>query len=128
MMTLSYAEFEILTAVVMKSSILWDTRPCSQLKLKRRFGGKCRIHPDFLLGLFFDTEDGSGMFLRNVGLLSIDYMASYPEDRTLHTGLFTGIGKYLVLYRTGKFDVIRVTPLEVNVQIRNLLIIPNALR
>jgi hypothetical protein len=25
------------------------------------------LHADFLLGLFFDSEDGSDMFLRNVG-------------------------------------------------------------
>jgi hypothetical protein len=32
-----------------------------------------------LLGLFFDPEDGSGMFLQNVGELSTDYMALYPR-------------------------------------------------
>jgi hypothetical protein len=28
---------------------------------------------------FFDPEDGDDMFLRNVGLNSTDYMASYPR-------------------------------------------------
>jgi hypothetical protein len=32
-------EFEILTAVVMKSCILWDIMPCSPLQVKRRFEG-----------------------------------------------------------------------------------------
>jgi hypothetical protein len=33
-----YVGFEVLTAVVMKSAILWDTTPCSPLKFNRRFG------------------------------------------------------------------------------------------
>jgi hypothetical protein len=31
------------------------------------------------LGLFFDPEDGSDVFLQNVGWLSLDYMALYPR-------------------------------------------------
>jgi hypothetical protein len=31
----------------------------------------------FLLGLFFDHEDGGNMFLRNVGSLSMDYTTLY---------------------------------------------------
>jgi hypothetical protein len=43
------------------------------------------FHTGFLLGLFFNPEDGGDMFLRNVGWLSTDYTARYiPEDRTLH--------------------------------------------
>jgi hypothetical protein len=33
--------FEVLTGVVMKSSIFWDITPCSLLKVKRYFGGTC---------------------------------------------------------------------------------------
>jgi hypothetical protein len=33
----------------------------------------------FLLGLFFDPEDGGDMFLWNVGLLSTDYKALHPR-------------------------------------------------
>jgi hypothetical protein len=35
----SYIGFEVLTAVVMKSSTFWDIMSCSQLKVNRRFGG-----------------------------------------------------------------------------------------
>jgi hypothetical protein len=33
----------------------------------------------FLLGLFFDLEDGGDKFLLNVGSLSTDYTAIYPR-------------------------------------------------
>jgi hypothetical protein len=36
--------FEVLTAVVMKSTVLWDIRPCSPLKVNQRFGGTYRLH------------------------------------------------------------------------------------
>jgi hypothetical protein len=37
------------------------------------------FHGDFLLGSFFDPEDGDDMLLRNVGSLSTDYTALYPR-------------------------------------------------
>jgi hypothetical protein len=42
----------------------------------------CQLHPVSLFGLYFDSEDGSDMFLRNVGSLSKDYMALY-RSRTV---------------------------------------------
>jgi hypothetical protein len=73
-------KYGVLTAVVMNSSIFWDTTSCSPLKLNRRFGGTCLLnvqvrrmaqeesdkqsHP---LGLFFDLEDVGDMFHRNIG-------------------------------------------------------------
>jgi hypothetical protein len=35
-------EFEVLRAVVLKSTIFWDITPCSPLKVNRRFGGTYR--------------------------------------------------------------------------------------
>jgi hypothetical protein len=35
---------EVLTPVVMKSSIIWDITPCSPLKVDWRFGRTCRLH------------------------------------------------------------------------------------
>jgi hypothetical protein len=37
------------------------------------------LHIGFLLGLFLDPGDGGHMFLRNVGWLSMDYMAICPK-------------------------------------------------
>jgi hypothetical protein len=39
LVVLLVVKFEVLTAVVMKSSIFWDISPCSPLKIYRRFGG-----------------------------------------------------------------------------------------
>jgi hypothetical protein len=41
----------------------------------------------FLLGLFFYSDDGGGMFLRNVCWLSTDYMTLYPDDSYLNIKL-----------------------------------------
>jgi hypothetical protein len=35
---------EVLTAVVMKSTIFWDITPCSPLSVNRRFGGTYGLH------------------------------------------------------------------------------------
>jgi hypothetical protein len=71
-------EFEVLIAVVMKSTIFWEIVPCSPLKVNRRFGetdvkagGKhnsaCHpFHVGFLFGVFVDPEDIGDMFFRNV--------------------------------------------------------------
>jgi hypothetical protein len=37
------------------------------------------LHASFLLGLFFDPEDGGGMFARNVGLFPMNYTALYSR-------------------------------------------------
>jgi hypothetical protein len=49
------------------------------------------LYADFLLGLFLEPEDESGMFSRNVGCLRLDYTVLYAQDRTVCnlTHLFT---------------------------------------
>jgi hypothetical protein len=81
----------------MKSYFFWNKTPCSPLEINRNFGGTSSmpnkpgkkreaskqslmlVHAGFLLGLFFDHEDGGAMFVRNVGLFSTDYTALYPR-------------------------------------------------
>jgi hypothetical protein len=41
---IGHVGFEVLTAVVMKSTVFWDITPCSPLKANRRFGGTYRLH------------------------------------------------------------------------------------
>jgi hypothetical protein len=36
--------FEVLTAVVVKSTALWDIKQCSPVSVNRRFGGTYRLH------------------------------------------------------------------------------------
>jgi hypothetical protein len=76
---------------LLKSHIVCDITLCSPVKANRRFGGTYRLHLEgfqdcllqacFLLSLFFDPEDGDGIFLRNIGSLSQDYLAFYPRKQ-----------------------------------------------
>jgi hypothetical protein len=87
-MTFLLVRFEVLTPVVVRSTMSWDITPCSPLKVNRRFGATYhlrlqgrRVSPainqresrwqaelaGFSLGLFFNPEDRGDMFLRNFG-------------------------------------------------------------
>jgi hypothetical protein len=43
-MNMNFVTPELLTAVVMKSSVLWDITPCGSLKVNRCFGGICCLN------------------------------------------------------------------------------------
>jgi hypothetical protein len=58
---------EVLTAVVIKSSICRDIMPCSPLIVNQRFGGKYRLYLQGIRISWVDPEDGGDMFLRKVG-------------------------------------------------------------
>jgi hypothetical protein len=66
-----------------KGSIFWDITPFSLLKVNRRFGATCRLllpaSCRFLLGSYFNPEDGGDMFLRKVGSHSSELTALYPK-------------------------------------------------
>jgi hypothetical protein len=42
--SIQYAGFEVLTAVVMKSTVFWDITPYSSLNVNQRFGGTYCLH------------------------------------------------------------------------------------
>jgi hypothetical protein len=60
---LGYVWFEVLTAVVVKSSVSWDITPYSPLKVNRRALLATCFTLLFLLDLLFDPEGGSDTFL-----------------------------------------------------------------
>jgi hypothetical protein len=39
-----FVGFEVLTVMVMNSSLFWDITSCSPLKINLTFGGTCRLH------------------------------------------------------------------------------------
>jgi hypothetical protein len=72
--------------VVIKNIIFWDITPCSskttdvsEEHIASIFSPKIGQQETSVKAecLFFDPEDGGGMFLRNVGWLSADYTALY---------------------------------------------------
>jgi hypothetical protein len=68
----------------------------SQARNQDESGSK-QLNTGFLFGLFFDPEDGGDMFLRNVGYLSKDYMALYPEDRNHRIHGCENLRYYIIL-------------------------------
>jgi hypothetical protein len=48
-----------LTTLVRKNSVFWDIIPCNPLKMAFATG----FHTGFLIGLFFNPEDGGDIFL-----------------------------------------------------------------
>jgi hypothetical protein len=96
------AGVEVLTAVVIKGSVFWDITPSSGLKNKpRKNQAFCLLYAGFLLGLFFDFEDGGDMFLRNVGPLSTD--DTIPEDRTLSKYCLSFLHEKLLKFGKGYY-------------------------
>jgi hypothetical protein len=81
--------------MVLKSVISWDITLCIPLIVNRRFGGTfsstLKVEEEtkeetitkqvagFLLGLFFDPEDGGDMFVRNISRLITHYTALHPK-------------------------------------------------
>jgi hypothetical protein len=80
----NYVGFEVLTEVVMSSSVIRDITLCIHWKLtgvsEEHIDSVCSLlHAGFLFGLLFSPEDGRHMLLWNSRWLSADYMALCPR-------------------------------------------------
>jgi hypothetical protein len=87
--------FEILIAVTKKTFIFWDIKPCSPVKVNRRFRDICHLQfqdrrvgqvallaAGFMLVsylVYSSTLKREAMFLQNIGWLSLEYTALYPR-------------------------------------------------
>jgi hypothetical protein len=86
---------EVLSQADMKSSVISDVTPCSQLKADGRFGGTyCNMMAAscwFILSC--NPDDGGNMFLQNAGWLSTDCTALYTR-RWNHSPTHNGTAKF----------------------------------
>jgi hypothetical protein len=85
--------FEVLTGVVMKSTIFWGIISCSPLQNQPTFRGTYHLHLQgrrigrakkqsesrWQSSAYFSTMKMEAMFHRNAGWLSTDYTALYPR-------------------------------------------------
>jgi hypothetical protein len=81
--------FEVLTPVVMKSTIFWDMTPCSPLRVNRRFGGTCLIclPPGSCKFRAWLAEDGGEIYrcenLRILQLHSVAWLQTVGKQYSL---------------------------------------------
>jgi hypothetical protein len=61
---------------------IWNILPKTKIRqlMTSKLGSACRwLHAGFLVGFFFNPENGGDMFLRNVSRFSTNYTALYPR-------------------------------------------------
>jgi hypothetical protein len=117
---LSLYDLRFLTAVVMKSTIFWDTTLCSPLKVSRRFGGSYHLH---FLGRRISRARNQGLCLPPAFTLvscaaysSTQKMEAIcsPNRRLTFNGLHGAISKKIVLFNiklSSKIRLIESSPL-----------------
>jgi hypothetical protein len=72
-----FVRFEVFTAVVIKSFILWDITPCSPLKDNRCFGGICRFQ---IQGLIATCSYAVFFYLAYSAALKMEATCSYKSS------------------------------------------------
>jgi hypothetical protein len=88
--------FEVLRAMVMKSSIFWDITPCSSLKVNLCFGGKFRLH---LQGRGI-SQAGFTLLATYFTLVSCLAYFFDPKSRLAFNGLHDIISQKIELYKS----------------------------
>jgi hypothetical protein len=93
--------FEVLTPVVMKSTIFWDITPCSPLKVNRRFGWTYRLHYQSrrISQIRNQREENSKQSLKIEEICSSETSVDLqrtkrryiPEDRTLNSETYSNV-------------------------------------
>jgi hypothetical protein len=85
--------FEVLTAVIMKSTIFWNITPCIPLSVNRRFGETYRLHllsRWFLAQLIFSAMKMEAICSSETLVATQRTTRRYnPEDDTLQISLLT---------------------------------------
>jgi hypothetical protein len=101
--TVMNAGFEVLTAVVMTITIIWDITPCTPFKVILRFGGIYRLHIQGGI-----TEQNTRVKADGKQLLSHWYLTRFiwpwrwrryvpPKRRLIFSGLYAVISNKIVL-------------------------------
>jgi hypothetical protein len=82
-----YVGSEVLTALSMKNTVIFDVSPCCLVEAYWCFRETSCLHHQVQrvnqasrqLCLFFDPEDGGSTFIQHPGILLLDYMVSHPK-------------------------------------------------
>jgi hypothetical protein len=98
--------FEVLTAVVMKTAIFWDTAPYSPY-MKRRFGGTYHLHLQILksdeqetsYNRWLDTSETSVHIRTTLLYISEDGNFQYASSGILTQDPSVRVGKYISCLR-----------------------------
>jgi hypothetical protein len=73
---MKFVGFEVLTVVVMNSTVFWDILPCSPLKVNRRFGRIYRLH---IQGRRISRARNQHESRWQAEQCDMDHMALYPR-------------------------------------------------
>jgi hypothetical protein len=111
--------FEVLTAVVMKSTIFWDITPCSSLSVNRCFGGTYRLHlQGRRISRARNQRESRSHPLNLFSTLTMETICSsetsvdtqrttrryVPKDGTLHVRMLTGLFCLFIMSIGGLFE------------------------
>jgi hypothetical protein len=91
-------KFEVVTAVTVKITVLWDVTSCNLIETYRRFGGRQSI---------FELQECSEIegctFLQNVGIFLPHYTAPYPRRRLSYLGYILVVCRLCSTYVKNRF-------------------------